>query len=394
MNKRRVAFLNTHPIQYFAPLYAYLNTAEDLSVTALYLSDYSIRGGGDRAFGREVKWDVDLLSGYEARFVAGAQRRSEARGFFSMLAPGIWREIRDGGFDALVVHGHTPAAVLLAVAAAKMSGVRVFTRGETHLGLRRSPIKAAARKFVMRAYYGQMDGAMAIGSANRAFYRAMGVPEDRIFAMPYTVDNARFIAASTLDQTTRAAARASLGVTDDRPIVLYAAKFSPRKRPDDLIRAAALLHGFGKPFHLVMVGSGGMGRDLRALVRQLALDNVQFAGFVNQNALPAVYGAADVFVLPSDNEPWGLAVNEAMCAGLPIVLSAEVGCVMDLVREGTNGVTFPAGDVEALANALGPLIDDADLRRRMGAASRKAIAEWSYAQCLTGLRAALASVGR
>lgn len=79
MTKRRVAFLNTHPIQYFAPLYAYLNTAPDLSITALYLSDYSIRGATDRAFGRAVKWDIDLLAGYEARFVAGAARRGAAK---------------------------------------------------------------------------------------------------------------------------------------------------------------------------------------------------------------------------------------------------------------------------------------------------------------------------
>src|SRR5215216_5830713 len=60
----RIAVLNSHPIQYFAPLYAYLNRAPDLDVTALYLSDVSIRGGKDAGFGREVKWDVDLLAGY------------------------------------------------------------------------------------------------------------------------------------------------------------------------------------------------------------------------------------------------------------------------------------------------------------------------------------------
>jgi hypothetical protein len=71
----RVGFLNTHSIQYFAPLYCELNRSRDISVTVLYLSDYSIRGGADHGFGRIVKWDVDLLAGYEARFVRGAERR-------------------------------------------------------------------------------------------------------------------------------------------------------------------------------------------------------------------------------------------------------------------------------------------------------------------------------
>ena len=394
MPKRRVAFLNTHPIQYFAPLYAYLNTAEDLSVTALYLSDYSIRGAPDRAFGREVKWDVDLLAGYDAQFIAGAERRGEARGYFSVVAPAIWRAVADGGFDALVVHGHTPAAVLLAVAAAKASGVPVFTRGETHLGLARSALKSALRGPVLRTYYGQLAGALAIGTANRAFYRKMGVPEGRIFAAPYTVDNARFAEASRLDPADRAQVRRTLGVEGSAPILLFAAKFSRRKRPDDLVRAAALLRNEGLDFHLVLVGSGEMEVELHALVAALGLDNVRMAGFVNQGALPGVYAASDIFILPSDNEPWGLAVNEAMCAGLPVVLSEEIGCVADLVRDGVNGATYTVGDVAALAAALRPLVESEDLRRRMGEASREIIGGWSYAECLAGLRAALESVGR
>ncbi|HEY2483239.1 MAG TPA: glycosyltransferase family 4 protein [Caulobacteraceae bacterium] len=388
----RVAFINTHPIQYFAPLYAYLNAADDISVTALYLSDYSLRGGLDPGFGREVKWDIDMLAGYEARFVEGAPARSAADGFLSMVAPAIWDEVRSGGYDALVVHGHTPAAMLVAIAAAISVGTPVFIRGETHLGLERSPLKTALRRPLMGAFYGRLAGALAIGTANAAFYRAMGVPGARIFSVPYAVDNARFMAASQLTKAERAAARRSLGVADAAPIVLFAAKFTRRKRPDDLLRAAAILHRSGTAFHLVMVGSGEMEAALRVLAHDLALENVRFVGFVNQNDLPAIYAASDIFVLPSGNEPWGLAVNEAMCARLPIVLSEEIGCAPDLVRGGANGQTFRAGDVPALTEALRPLIADRALRERMGESSRRIIARWSYAECLDGLRAALASV--
>src|SRR4051794_9961912 len=145
MRKPHVAFLNTHPIQYFGPLYAYLNEADDLKVTALYLSDYSIRGAVDRSFGQAVKWDIDLLSGYEARFVPGAAQRQEPRGFFSIVAPQLWGQIGKGGFDALVVHGHTPAATIVAIAAAKAAGIPVFMHCETHLALRRSALKSVIR---------------------------------------------------------------------------------------------------------------------------------------------------------------------------------------------------------------------------------------------------------
>ena len=73
--------LNSHPIQYFAPLYAYLNTAPDLEVTALYLSDVSIRGGKDSGFGRDVKWDVDLLAGYRSVFLGKARTAGTRQAF-------------------------------------------------------------------------------------------------------------------------------------------------------------------------------------------------------------------------------------------------------------------------------------------------------------------------
>ena len=239
MQKLRIAFVNTHPIQYFAPLYTYLNRTGVFAITALYLSDFSVRGSLDAAFGQAVKWDVDLLSGYDVRFVEGASLRDEPKGFFSIIAPQIWQEVGRGGFDALVVHGHTPAAILIAVAAARWARLPVFARGETHLGLSRSLSKRLVRKLLMSAFYRSLSGVLAIGSANAAFYRAMGMPEDRIFLMPYTVDNARFTDGSRLSDEQRTKVRAELGVADDDPIVLYAAKLQARKHPDDLLRACS-----------------------------------------------------------------------------------------------------------------------------------------------------------
>jgi glycosyltransferase involved in cell wall biosynthesis len=341
-----------------------------------------------------VKWDIDLLMGYDARFVRGAERRGEPTGFCSVVAPQLWHEVRRGAYDALVVHGHTPAATLVAVVAAKITRTRIFLRSETHLGMRRSMIKSLLRGPLIGSYYRSLDGVLAIGSANAEFYRAIGIPRRRIFHMPYTVDNRRFMAGARLSAGERTELRASFGVGDDRPIVLFAGKFQRRKRPDDLLSAVARLKREGVAFHLVMVGSGEMEPELQGLAQHLGLSNsIKFTGFVNQIALPRVYAACDVFVLPSENETWGLAVNEAMCTGLPIVASSEIGCVPDLVHDGRNGSTFAAGDVCGLADALRHVLRDPELRQRMGAASRDIIAAWSYAECRDGLRAALASVG-
>ena len=389
----RIAFLNTHPIQYFAPLYAYLNASDDLNVSAIYLSDYSIRGARDAAFGQDVKWDIDLVAGYEAKFVDGFDKRNQMHGFFSAFAPELWRYLRGAELDLLVVHGHTPAAVLLGIAAAKAAGTAVFMRVDTHLGLVRPLFKAALRRPLIGLLYRCLDGVFAIGSANTTFYRAMGMPEERTFLMPYAVDNARFTSASEIGAARRAELRASLGVCDARPILLYAAKFERRKRPDDLLRAAAALKHEGISCQVTLIGSGQMEQELRGLAAQLELDNVCFAGFVNQRYLPEFYAACDIFVLPSENEPWGLAINEAMCAGLPVVASREIGCVPDLVHDGINGRTFAAGDIMQLADAVRSIVSDAALRQRMGKASRNIIARWSFVECGDGLRTALRSLG-
>jgi hypothetical protein len=134
--------LNSHPIQYFAPLYAYLNAAPDLEVTALYLSDVSIRGGKDSGFDRDVKWDLDLLAGYPSIFLGDRAYAREPQSFSSLVAPRVWNELRSGRYDVLWLHGHNYTANLIALAAAKAAGLRILMRSETHLGLPRSEVYA------------------------------------------------------------------------------------------------------------------------------------------------------------------------------------------------------------------------------------------------------------
>jgi glycosyltransferase involved in cell wall biosynthesis len=389
----RIAVLNSHPIQYFAPLYAYLNTAPELEVTALYMSDVSIRGGNDAEFGRNVKWDVDLIAGYPSVFLGQAVRTREPRGFWSLVVPQVWKELGSGRYDVLWLHGHNYAANLIALMAAKTAGMPVMMRGETHLGLARATVKSWLRRPVMGALYRSCDRLLAIGSANAAFYRAMGVPDHRIFMVPYSVDNERFMHGAALNRDQKAKIRKQYKVPVDRPLVLYAAKLSPRKRPGDLLDAARRLKmGTTRPFTVVMAGSGELEPELRAFCSEHGLDDVVFTGFVNQSHLPALYAASDVFVLPSQDEPWGLAVNEAMCASLPVVVSRELGCVPDLVMDGVNGYTPAAGDVDGLTRALRRLIEDEDLRRRQGKASLSRIQQWGYRQCLEGIRSALSDL--
>jgi glycosyltransferase involved in cell wall biosynthesis len=139
------------------------------------------------------------------------------------------------------------------------------------------------------------------------------------------------------------------GVEEGELVLLYVGKFQAVKNLPELFLALAQLGALAPP--LVLVGSGPEEQNWRGLARELGL-RVIWHGFANQSELPAIYRAADVLVLPSRRETWGLVVNEGMACGLPALVSDAVGCMPDLVLENETGWVYPSGDVSALAAVL------------------------------------------
>jgi glycosyltransferase involved in cell wall biosynthesis len=172
------------------------------------------------------------------------------------------------------------------------------------------------------------------------------------------------------------------------PIVLFASKLQARKRCADLLQAYASIR-HQAPAQIVVAGDGQERASLTEYARSARLDEVRFVGFKNQSELPAFYDLCDIFVLPSDGEPWGLVVNEAMNAGKPIVASDAVGAARDLVIHGKTGCVFPVGDVAALASSLRCLIEDSGLRRRLGENARARVGEWGVDATVAGVRSAI-----
>jgi glycosyltransferase involved in cell wall biosynthesis len=136
----------------------------------------------------------------------------------------------------------------------------------------------------------------------------------------------------------------------------------------------------------------GDGEERAALERQAGatgLDSIRFTGFRNQSEMPRFFDLASVFVLPSRHEPWGLIVNEAMNAARPVIVSEDVGCAPDLVRDGINGFIYPTGDIDALAHALERVFASPETAAAMGANAYERIQQWGIEQDIQGLRLAL-----
>jgi glycosyltransferase involved in cell wall biosynthesis len=128
---------------------------------------------------------------------------------------------------------------------------------------------------------------------------------------------------------------------------------------------------------LVLAGGGPQRSELETLARRLGV-RIELLGNLERDTLLDAYVAADVFVLLSQRETWGVVVNEAAAARLPLVLTDRVGAARDLLIDEQNGFLVPAGDVDGAARAIRALNDDEALRRKMGERSRQLVGGWGY----------------
>ncbi len=388
----RIAFVSSHPVHYHAATYRALAARSDVDLEVLYLHDHGVAETFDHQFGRALKFDVPLLDGYAHRFLANLAPRP-ALTFAGLANPELPRLVARGDYDGVVVHGYASLSTLAALMGPRARSTRVLLRSESVLLDARSRAKRALKQVVLRALFARIDHFLAIGTLSRRYFRAYGVPEERISMSPYTIDNAYFVERSAQARTDPAAARAQLGLPTDRPLFLYCSKIIAHKRPLDVLRAFVEANCSGKAA-LVYVGDGPQMDELRrAIARSGAERDVYVLGFRNQSELPAIYGACDVFVQASEREPWGMVVNEAMACGMAVCASDRVGSAYDLVRE--NGAVFPVGDTRRLGELFAQWSTNRAEIERMKVASQEIIRSWGPTETAAGIVAGVrAALGR
>jgi len=386
MSRARLGIVVTHPIQYQVPLFRHLAARSSVEPLVFFLSEHGLGESFDPGFGRAVKYDVPLLGGYEYRMVPNRSPRPAVDTPWGVFNPSLPALIRRSHVDALLVHGYSNISHWLAYTTAVGSGIPYLLRGESRpdqKGMHRA--KKLAKRGLLRPLVRNAGACLAIGSENRAFYLEYGAAPDRIFDAPYSIDTERFEVLGDVGRKGRQERLESLRLDPDRQMVLFAAKLQPWKRPLDVVDAIDRLGGSA---NLVVIGDGPLRSELEA--RASDRPWMRVLGFVNQTEIAEWYGAADQFVLPSDHEPWGLAVNEAMAAGALPIVSDTVGCGPDLVTP-EIGWVYETGNVEALADAIAEgcrISDPADRR----AAARDRSKMWGIGATALGIEQAMAAL--
>lgn len=385
----KLGIFATHPIQYYAPLWRRLAATPGLEVVVYFFSDQSVRGGVDPGFGVPVAWDVPLLDGYQYRFVT---KQADIARPLSVRLPSANAFLRGERLDAVMFGGYTNAFEIQIRALAKSLNLRLLMRGEftdeAPAGSR-SAIKRRLRSAILRRFYSGVDAFCGIGQNARAHLLGHGVASEKIFFSPYSVDSSLFEQQKI--SCDRASARKALKIPDDACAVLFSGKFIERKAPLTLIEAVGKASG-NENMHLILLGDGVLSKQVLSAAHQAVGDRLIMPGFVNQSELGRYFMAADIFVLPSRFETWGLVVNEAMQFGLPVIVSDAVGCRRDLVVEGETGFIFPVGDSQALASAISRLEQNRELRAHMGRKATAHVSKYSTEHSAAGVLEALDSL--
>jgi glycosyltransferase involved in cell wall biosynthesis len=363
------------PIQYHTPLWQLLTKRSKVDLDVLFLSDRGISPINGTAFGVPITWDIDLLSGYSHSFLkTAADRGSTAR---KVRALARW--IPD--HDAVVVNGYTSPWMLMAMAICKVRRIPYLLRGSSHPDGTSSGVRRALRPLATRIVVSGSADCLSMGHLNEIFYRQNHARS--VTFVPNSVDDERFACPPAVG---RPELVAKWGLNEKLPLIVFSGRLVDRKRPLDLVEAVKRLP---LDVNVLFVGDGPLADLIRA---SLPAGRSAVTGFINQAEMPSYYHAADIMVLTSEIEAWGLVVNEAMLGGALPVVSDRVGCAPDLVQG--VGQVFRCGDMadltSALSRAMAELRDTA-VRDRV----RKHVARYSLERTAEGFeRAALAVTKR
>jgi 1,2-diacylglycerol 3-alpha-glucosyltransferase len=367
--KRRLVILTELIAPYRIPVFNALAQRPDVDLHVIFLSrtDSSMRDW--RVYEEEIRFSYEVLPCW----------RKRVGKYNVLLNRGLSTAMRRAAPDAVVCGGYNYLSAWQALRWAKRNQVPFVLWSESTSGDHRS--KHTLVELLKRKFLKNCDAFVVPGKSARQYLEQFEVTPDRIFIAPNAVDIALF-SASSLAQAQPARLRSQLALPNK--YFLFVGRLVRAKGVLDLLEAYALLAPeLREQFSLVFAGEGPMRSELESGAREIYPGTVHFAGFVQRDELADYYALANCLVLPTHSDTWGMVVNEAMAAGLPVICTRVTGCAADLVHD--NGRLVSVGDASELASAMEEIASDPALRGRMSSESRELIRGFSPEMCAAGL---------
>lgn len=381
----RLAIVTTHPIQYNAPWFKLLSEVEGITVKVFYTWDTTV-SKFDPGFGKVIEWDLPLLDGYEYSFVTNIAVDKGSHHFKGIDNPTLNSEIENWNADSVLVFGWAYKSHLACLRYFK-NKIPVLFRGDSTLLDETPGLKKIIRRIFLRYIYSNVDYALYVGENNKRYFLAHGLKEQKLVFAPHAVDNDRF-ASTNYDE--RVKLKKNNLKLNDCFTILFAGKLESKKNPEFLLKLANKLTD--PKYRFLIVGNGEMEQSLK--VSAANDKRITFLDFQNQQEMPIVYRLGDVFVLPSrgPQETWGMAVNEAMVCGKPIITTYKTGCAPDLIIG--NGLVINPDDVDSAVAYISKLASDTNYYSQQSTASEKIITSYSYTAIMNNITGLLKKLER
>jgi glycosyltransferase involved in cell wall biosynthesis len=359
----KVVCLFPEPTPYRSPLLDRVAARPEIDLTVVYSAQTVARR----------TWKVEV--GHRAVFLRGIPLpgvRPVLRHDYPVV-PGVWPLLNRLSPAAVVVSGWSTFASQAGMLWCRRHHIPYIVVVESHDRDVRSGWRRLVKRSIVPRFLAGASGVLVTGTLARESMLRWGVPPERIRVFANTVDVEAFAESARDLEPRRAEVRDAQGIPHDACVALSVCRLVPEKALDVFLEATARVPGLVP----VVAGEGPERAALERLAHDLGLPAV-FLGDVAWDEIAGLYAAADIFVLLSRHEPWGVVVNEAAACGLPLVLSDTVGAAWDLLRSGENGFVVEPGDVAAAAEALAALATDEARRARAGARSRELASAWGY----------------
>lgn len=327
---KKVLFITGYPAPYRVRFFDQLGLDTDLTVV---FSDRK-----EDQTHRSQSWFVESQGHFHA--VQLEKGRFRTRGGY--LRPDVLPWLKKS-WDIIVVCGYASPTIMLAMAWLRLRGIPFYMEVDGGLIRQDSPLSYRLKRMLVS----QARGWLSTSRATTDYLVHYGADPGRVWQYPFTTLSASDIPDRVPTRQEKLALRRELGLTGEN-ILLSIGQFIPRKGFDILLKAAALLD---RGTEIYIVG-GEPTEEYRLMARQLGLENVHFVGFLKKEVLARYYQAADLFVLPTREDIWGLVINEAMAYGLPVVTTDRCVAGLELVEDGVNGYIVPVEDENALAQGI------------------------------------------
>jgi len=337
-------FYSVLPSPYQRDLFYALNQLSQVSLTVFYL---------ERAYW-DSPWPQAPLRSYESVLPGFDLRWGNARFHIN------WHPQSRPEADVIIFNGYTNA-IAQSVLRCQSDRVPCLFWGEQQFERARGVQGQLTAG--LRAPLQNCRAIAAIGSGAARDYQQR-FPDKPIFNIPYYCNLETFQAH--IPQRPRYP-----------PTILFCGQMIPRKGVDLLLQSFERVLGMGLEAKLLLVGREGKLPQMLMIISERTRQHIEYAGFQASGDLPRFFRRADLFVLPSRYDGWGVVVNQAIGAGLPVVCSDAVGAARDLIEPNGNGSIVPAGDVDALAEGL------AHYLQAPGLIQQASIYSWQKAQAWT-----------